>query len=224
MKKILFFVLLVMVAGCTPVQDFSSGAEKILEIHDNNNSSLTKYSEDKNAVDGIYKEMELLDELELQQDQAAFELLLDYQLNFLEAESIFLESQKHGELASTSNGFSCKPRVLIIDSALMRNEASFMAEKAITSLKALLENYPEQAAAVNLSESDLSDLSIVFDAIKRSAQEDVSTIDKFCPIERSLELYKEEIVKKRKDLSEDYINNLTYAEAAEIWKEIKGYD
>ena len=62
-----------------------------------------------------------------------------------------------------------------------------------------------------------------FYAIYSDVQQDSNVINYFCPENVTLGIYRQQLARYT-NLSEGYINNLTYDEAVKIWKELEEID
>lgn len=222
LKKIFFLALIVLLAGCAQ-QDFEYGLEKLSEINSRYNTTIETYPKSSAQIGLMMKDMDNLKNLQLQNGQKSFDYLIRYRILNLEGEKLFMESQKHGFSDLAKTGFGCKPRPLIIESVKLRNQSAQKGFEAASLLKQFVDEYPEDAKAAGLSNKNVLFLNASFYEISRIARSDSNIINRFCPQNVTLELYKEEF-KKRTNLSEEYINNLTYDKAAVIWKKIREFD
>lgn len=222
MKKIFFLLLLVLLAGCVQ-QGFEYGLVKVNEINSRYNTTIETYPASTDKISLMIGELEGLKNLQLQSGQKSFDYLVRYRILNLEAERLFKESQKHGFYDLARTGFGCKSRPLILESAALRNQSAQRGFEAAGLLMELINQYPKDAKAAGLSNKNAMFLNASFHEVSRIAGSDSSIISRFCPKNETLELYKEEL-RKRTDLGEDYINNLDYETAVEIWKKVRGME
>ena len=220
MKKIFFLALLALLAGCAQ-QDFEYGLEKLNEVNSRYNTTMESYPKSAAQIDLMMDDLDNLKNLQLQNGQKSFDYLIGYRILNLEAEKLFIESQEYGIYDLAKTGFGCKPRPLVIESVALRNQSAQKGFEAVSLLREFIDKYPEDAKTSGLSNKNALFLNASFYDIYRIAKSDSSIINRFCPQNVTLELYREEF-RKSTDLEEDYINNLSYANAVVIWKKIKG--
>ena len=209
-------------AGCAQ-QGFEYGLEKLNEINSRYNTNMESYPKSAAQIDLMMKDMDNLKNLQLQNGQKSFDYLVRYRVLNLEAEKLFIESQEYGIYDLAKTGFGCKPRPLVIESVALRNQSAQKGFEAVSLLREFIDGHPEDAKTAGLSNKNALFLNASFYEIYRIARSDSSIINRFCPQNITLELYKEEF-KKRTDLSEEYINNLTYDPAVVIWKKVRELD
>ena len=214
-----FLFAVIFISSCIKSTDlnFDYGLLLINNANEKYNSTMQSYPKDMVAINSMLYEFSKLKETELSRGHEAFILLIDFRLLNLESEKNYMQSQKYGDAGSTKKGFGCKSRPLIIESSSLRNISAIKGFKAVDSLNELLANYPREAAAAGLSSKDALFLNASFYQISKDAAKDSRIINNFCPKNETLEIYKQEI-RKKTNLSEDYINKLTYDEAVLIWK------
>ena len=221
LKKI-FLLLVILLAGCVQ-QDFEYGLAKLNEINSRYNATIETYPKSAEHIGLMIKDLDSLKKLQLQNGQEPFDRLIRYHILNLEAEGLFIESQKHGFNDLAKTGFACKPRPLILESVALRNQSAQKGFEAASLLREFINGYPEDAKAAGLSNKSVLFLNASFYDIARIARGDSNLINHFCPKNVTLELYREEF-RKRTNLSEENINNLTYDKAVVIWKKIREFE
>ena len=169
----------------------------------------------------MLNDLKELKKLQLETGQESFNYIVDYRKLNLEAEKLYIESQKYGGAGTTRDGFGCKSRPLIIESVSLRNKSALKGFEAAGLLNEFVDKYPEEAKSAKFSFKNVLFLNASFYEISKEARRDSSVINNFCPKNVTLELYQEEF-RKKTNMSEDSINKLTYEEAAKIWKKIRG--
>jgi len=212
---------LVIIAGCTQANDFAFGLKQINKANSKYNTTMETYPKSIRQIDSMLNEFLELKKLQLETGQKPFNYLTDYKILNLEAEKLYIQGQKYGTTGTTKDGFGCKSRPLIIESASLRNMSALKGFEAVDLLREFVGKYPKEAALVSLSGKNALFLNATFYEISRNARTDSNTINRFCPANETLELYQQEF-RKKTNLSEDFIINLTYEEAVPIWKEIRG--
>ena len=224
MKKVLLnavFVFL-LVAGCAQVKDFSYGLEQIKGVDAKYGTNISNYPADIQQAGYLSGDLEKIRDINLDKGQEQFGQIVDYRLLALDAHGDFVnDAVNYGVSGTTEDGFGCKQRPLIIESVALRNSSAQKGFKAVSLLRNFVDKYPEEAKKAGVSYKDSLFMNATFYEIARKARSDSSIINRFCPQNVTLELYREEF-KKATNLSEEYIKGLDYADAVVIWKKLRG--
>ena len=108
-------------------------------------------------------------------------LLLDYRISLLEADRLLIEGFKWGAASTTEPGFGCKKgSERILNSSQLRNQSATAGFEAITALQQLIEQYPEKAAALNLTQRTVLTLSVNYAVVQKQAEKDHRVVMGFC--------------------------------------------
>lgn len=214
-------LIVLFIAGCAASKNFSYGVGQIGLLDSKYNTSIEKYPKSINEINQLINELSRLKNLKLASSQDQLDYVIEYRILNLEAEKLYIQSQKHGSLGTTKNGFGCKSRPLITESVELRNLSSLKGFEAVSLLREFISTYPNEASLAGLSEKNALFLNATFYQISKDAKRDSSIINHFCPANLTLDLYRAEI-RKTTALSEEDINNLTYDKAVTIWKKNKG--
>lgn len=220
MRKIFFILIAVIIMGCAQSKDFNYGFKQINSLNSKYNTTIDTYPKTLSGVNLMANGYNELKKMQLESGQEPFNYVIGYRLLNLEAEKLFIQSQKYGNSGTTKYGFGCKIRPLIIESAGLRNKSALKAFEAVSLLREFTEKYPEESKSAGLTAKNALFLNATFYEISRGARSDSNTINHFCPANVTLVLYREEF-RKRTNLSEEQINNLSYEEAVPIWKIIR---
>lgn len=218
--KTLIFLLLVFIFGCAQAKDFNYGLKQVSSLNSKYNTTIETYPKSLNGISQMAVEYDVLRKTQLESGQEQFNYVVDYRLLNLEAERLFMQSQKYGNSGTTKYGFGCKIRPLILESVSLRNGSSQKGFEAVNLLNDFVQKYPEESKAAGLTAKNALFLNATFYEIHVDARRDSNIINNFCPANVTLTLYREEF-RKRTNLSEDEINNLSYEEAVPIWKIIR---
>ncbi|MBI2646986.1 hypothetical protein HYW99_00755 [Candidatus Woesearchaeota archaeon] len=221
MNKIYLVLFLIFVLGCVQVKDFEYALEQINKINLKYKTSMDTYPKSINEIDFMLNELMELKKIQLGGGVEPFNYVLNYRILNLEAEKFYILGQRYGSAGTTKDGFGCKSRPLIIESAHYRNASSQKGFEAVNLLREFINNYPEEANLSNLSEKNALFLNASFYNIYIDARRDSGVINRFCSENKTLEIYKQDFMKTT-ELSEEFINNLTYEQAVDIWKELRG--
>lgn len=220
LKKAVLLLIAVFILGCVQQKDFSYGLKQINSLNSKYNTTMETYPKSINKISLMIDEYNSLRNLQLESGQEPFAYIVDYRILNLEAEKSYIEGQKYGNTGTTKYGFGCKPRPLIIESVALRNASAQKGFKAVGLLKEFVGKYPQEAGKAGLGQKSALFLNATFYEIGRNARIDSNTINRFCPENVTLDLYREEFL-KRTNLSEDFINSLSYEKAVPIWKKVR---
>lgn len=223
MKRFFLLIALVFIASCVQTKDFNYGVEQINALNSQYNTTMETYPKNIMKINAMINDFMELKKIQLERGQEPFGYVNDYRLLNLEAEKLYIEGQRHGSAGTTKDGFGCKSRPLIIESVSFRNNSALKGFEAAGLLRKFIDKYPDEAKAVGLSSKNALFLNATFYQISREARSDSSIINHFCPQNETLVLYKKEF-KSKTNLSEDFIDNLSYEEAVPIWKKLRGFD
>lgn len=221
MKKI-FLLIILLVVGCAQVKDFKYGIKQINNINAKYNATMEEYPKTTSQINLMLSEYGELKNLKLEKGQEPFNYIINYRILNLEAEKLYAEGKKYGETGTTKDGFGCKQRPFVIESVSFRNRSALKGFEAVDLLRELVNKYPEEAGLANLSLKNALFLNATFYQISREARTDSNVINNFCPKNVTLEVYQQEF-RKKANFSEDFISNLSYEKAVDIWKEIRGF-
>ena len=220
MKKLIYIICLLLVIGCARTNqttDFSYGNGKLNEINYRYGTDMQSYPANLSKIDLMMGELAQLKNLKLGNGQEPFEMIVGFRILSLEAQKLYISGQKYGDWGTTVNGFGCKRRPLIIESASLRRKSSSKGFDAAEELERFVNDYPKEASSINMSNKSVLFYNATFYEILNEAEADIHTINYFCPENITLDLYREDF-RKNTNLSEDYINSLNYDKAAVIWE------
>ena len=214
----ILFVLLFIV-GCVLTKDFNYGLKQITKLNSKYNTTMETYPKSINKINSMLNDFEDLKKLQLKTGQELFNYIIGYRMLNLEAEKLYIGGQKYGDYGTTKNGFGCRARPFIIESASLRNSSAVKGFEAVNLLREFVGKYPKESASAGLSFKNALFLNATFYQVSQDAVSDSNIINYFCPENETLEIYKQNF-RKGTNFSKDYINNLTYDEAVKIWKKI----
>lgn len=221
LKKIFLISVLFFIMSCTQTKDFDYGVKQISKLNSRYNVTMETYPNNIKQINLMLNDFEELKKIQLEKNQEPFNYIINYKILNLEAEKLYIEGQKYGDAGTTKKGFGCKSRPLIIESVFLRNSSAMKGFEAVNLLWELVDKHPKEANLVNLSFKNALFLNATFYQISRDARRDSNIINHFCPANVTLELYQQEF-RKKTNMSEDFINNLSYKEAVPIWKKVRG--
>ena len=223
LKKLFFIVFLILVIGCAQSKDFGYGIKQMNIVDAKYNTTMDTYPKNPSTIDMLIKDLKELIKLQLDKGQESLYHSVGIRILNLESEKLFIEGQKYGSSGTATDGFGCKQRPLIIESVGLRNQSASKGFEAVNTMREFIVKYPTDAESVNITEKNALFFNATFYKISSDARKDSSIINSFCPINRTLELYREEF-KKKTNYTEDFINGLDYEQAVPIWKELRGWN
>ena len=221
MKRIILIIALLMLAGCAAKNDFKHGVEQIKSINSKYNTTMESYPKTSGGIASMLNDFEEVSSMKLASGQEPFDDIVEYRMLNLEAEKLFIDSQKYGLVGTTKYGFGCKARPLIIESVALRNSSALKGFESVSVLSKLVNKFPKESGLAGLSQKNSLFLNATFYQVYKDASDDSNIINNFCPVNETLEIYKQSF-KKETELSEDYINNIGYGEAVKLWKKLEG--
>lgn len=221
MKKLFSIIALIFILGCAQAKNFDYGVRQVNSINSRYNTTMETYPKTMQKISLMLDDMEELKKLQLETGHEPFSYIVDYRILNLEAEKLYIESQKYGSAGTTKDGFGCKTRPLITESVSLRNMSALKGFEAAGLITEFVGKYPEEAKSAGLSFKNALFLNASFYEISKEAARDSRVINNFCPGNVTLELYQEEF-RKKTNLSEEFINKIRYEEAVPIWKKIRG--
>lgn len=228
MRKIIAVLVLAFLVGCANLKDFKYGLQQINSINSKYKTTMETYPSSLNEIDSMLADFNELKKMQLEKGQESFEYVAEYRILNLEAEKMYIQGQKYGSAGTTTGGFGCKQRPLIIESVSFRNSSALKGFAAVDLVMEFADKHPEEAMLANLSHKNALFLNATFYQISRQARSDSNIINNFCPKNVTLEIYKQSFVKQSftesNNLSEEYINNLSYEEAVSIYKKYIGIE
>jgi hypothetical protein len=223
MKKgffVLMVVLSVFIAGCQSMT-FDQGIARIVEINSAHGSTMESYPADPAVIDEMIVQLNDLQKSSFSDGKEQMDLALRYRILTLESGKPLLAAADIGGVGITQDGFSCKPKPMTLRAASLRDQSAQKSFEAVTVLKELVEKYPQDAQKLGLSMKTALFQNATAYAVWEQGAKDARTIDRYCPDEKVLELYKEEF-RKKGIMAEEELSALTYEQAAEKWLEIRG--
>ena len=219
MKKMILLILLLLIAGCAQPKDFSYGLKQIELISSKYKITPDSYPGDAGVMSSAVAEYKNLKNIKLDKDQEAFDDFLDYRVLSLESDIQFVNSLKYGDFGTTKKGFGCKMRPLIIETAKFKNDSAAKGIEAAGRLKKFMDRYPEKLKLVNISQKNIIFMNATFYELSKDSAIDSSAIESFCPKNTTLGIYRQQF-RKETNLSDEYINNLDYENAVNLWKKM----
>ena len=220
MKKNFLIIALIVILGCTQAKNFNYGVQQINSLNSKYNATMETYPKTMQQITLMLNDLKELKKLRLEAGQESFDYIVDYRSLNLEAEKLYIESQKYAGAGTTKDGFGCKSRPLIIESVSLRNSSALKGFEAAGLLNEFVGKYPEESKSAGFSFKNVLFLNATFYEISKDARRDSNVINNFCPKNVTLELYQEEF-RKKTNMSKDFINKLNYEEAVPIWKKIR---
>ncbi|MBI2658966.1 hypothetical protein HYX05_02580 [Candidatus Woesearchaeota archaeon] len=226
LKKIFLIIALIFIFGCVQAKDFDYGLKQISKLNSKYNVTMETYPKTMQKISLMLDDFDELKKLQLETGQEPFNYIADYRMLNLEAEKLYIESQKYGSAGTTKDGFGCKSRPLITESVALRNMSALKGFEAAGLITEFVDIYPEEAESAGFSLKNALFLNASFYVIFQDARRDSRVINNFCPQNVTLDIYKQGFRKpsfrERNNLSDERINNMGYEEAVAVWKKDSG--
>jgi len=214
---IAFLLASFILISCAPVKDYNYAMSEFNRTMGKYNSTLENLPDTTKEMESLQNEIKSM-QLGLDRDADAFKHLVDYTVLVLEAEESKIRGESYGTIGTVSDGFGCKQRPLIYESADFRNKSAQKGFESLALLKEFLENYPNEAKSAGLGNRTIIFRNGDYAKLANEAKSDKSTVNKLCPINKTLEIYKTGF-KKTLNMTDEEIGKLTYEQAVEIYKQ-----
>lgn len=226
MKRIFLLIVLVVILGCVQPKNFGYGLKQVNSLNSKYNVTMETYPKTMQKINLMLNDFGELKKLRLETGQEPFGYLVDYRILNLEAEKLYIESQKYGGAGTTKDGFGCKSKPLITESVALRNMSALKGFEAAGLITEFVGKYPEEAESAGFSLKNALFLNASFYEISKEAARDSRVINNFCPQNVTLDIYKQNFRKpsfrEKYNLSDEYISNMGYEEAVNFWKKSIG--
>ena len=217
-------ITLLFIIGCSPLnnaKDFSYGLRQISMIDSKYNSTMGKYPGSLAQIDAMIKDYVDLKGIHLDKEQEQFSYVVEYKTLSLQSERLRILGDKYANSGSTKEGFACKLRPLIVESAMLRNQSAHKGYGATRVMNEFIDKYKNYAESAGLFARDVLFLNATYYQFAKDAKKDSGIINNFCPWNVTLGFYREEFGKET-NLSKEFIKNVGYDDAVVIWKKLKG--
>lgn len=214
---IAFLLVSFILVSCAPVKDYNYAMSEFNKTIGKYNSTLENLPDTTKELESLRLELKSM-QLGLDKDADAFKHLVGYTMLVLEAEESKIRGESYGAIGTASDGFGCKQRPLIYESADFRNESAQKGFESLAILKEFLEKYPNEANSAGLGNRIIIFKNGYYVRLANDAKSDKGIVNKLCPVNRTLEIYKEGF-KKTLNMTDDEISKLTYEQAVEIYKQ-----
>lgn len=172
-RVILLLMFVVFVVGCTPgskIVSFEEGVERIKEIDAKYGSNMMAVPLDAEGLANL--RAELVGFRSSNELDPALEALLDFRIKILEAKTVFDEGWKHGRSGTTEFGFGCKMFDKVIESSELRVESAQIGNEAVQLLQNFIDNFPEQAKSLNLTQREVLVMKTLYFEVQETAERD----------------------------------------------------
>ena len=190
LKKITFLILaLVVIAvyGCmnqSPVS-FKDGIKRISQIDSKYGASIRSPPNESNKIDGFISELAAFKSSN--KISEPLKSILNFKMKFLEAEKLNAEGWQWDRASTTEYGFGCKKGYQIVtQSAMLRNSSAQKGYEAVAILQKFVDDYPDEAKSLNLTQKDVIVLNAIYYKIEEQAKRDSTIIHGMCRQEQNV--------------------------------------
>ncbi|MBW2976989.1 hypothetical protein KY347_06095 [Candidatus Woesearchaeota archaeon] len=182
--KIFFAVLVLMIlCGCATspkAMTFEEGVNRINEIDERFGSGMKTPPNSTEEIDELMVQLTGFSAVNENMPKS-LEYLIDFRIKSLEAEKLHIEGWQWGKASTTDYGFGCiKGSARIIESARLRNSSAQKGYEAVSALQMLVNEFPEEAESVNLTQKGIVFLNAAYYQIEEKARKDASIIRNLC--------------------------------------------
>ena len=185
MNKIIIFsilALLIFVYGCASPEDaaFKKGVKRINQIDEQFGATMKTPPDSEENVDGLIIQLTGFGAANENMPKA-LNYLLDFRIKSLEAEKLHIEGWQWGKGSTTDYGFGCrKGTARILNSSKIRNSSAYKGYEALNSLQLLIDESPDKAKSLNLTQKDILFLNAAYQQVEDRAARDSRTIRNIC--------------------------------------------
>jgi|TARA_B100001964_G_C14122669_1_gene549056 hypothetical protein len=183
-KTIIFGILavLIIIYGCTSPEDaaFKKGAKRISEIDEQFGATVKTTPDSEKNVDELI--IQLVGFGAANEDMPkALDYFLNFRIKTLEAEKLHIEGWQWGRASTIDWGFGCKKgAVKKLNSSRMRNSSAYKGYEAIETLQLFVDEFPDKAKSVNLTQKDVLFLNAAYQQVEDKAARDARVIRSAC--------------------------------------------
>ena len=175
-------LILVIIYGCDSAidPDFKKGIKRINKINDKFDATMRTPPDSKEGVDELLIQLIGFSAANKGMPQS-LEYLLDFRIINLEAEKLHVEGWQWGRGSTTDYGFGCrKGSARVLNSSKIRNSSAQKGFESLSSLQLLVDEFPNEAKSVNLTQKDVLFFNAAYYQIERKARRDAAIIRNAC--------------------------------------------
>lgn len=169
-----FALLVVLLVGCA-ISPFQQDLQTLAEIDAAFDSSVKQPPATVAEIEQLVEKLEAF-----QTSNEATTSLIEFRLAFLEAERLHAEGWKFGARSTTVKGFGCSMLDEVTESSELRIASAEKGNEAIVLLESFIENFPEEAETVEVTQKDALELKATFLQIEEQAVRDAKVIKSAC--------------------------------------------
>ena len=178
----LIVVLSFVVYGCASsgTITFDRGVERINEIDEKFGSNVKTPPATVKAIDQLITQITGF--AALNEDMPnSLKLLIDFRIKFLGAEKLHAEGWQWGRASTTEFGFGCRRGLeRITNSSILRIAAANKGYEAIGILQEFVDEFPNEAKSINLTQKDVVFLNAAYLPIQEKAERDAAIVKSGC--------------------------------------------
>lgn len=177
-----WILLVIVISSCTPTSKtitFDEGVERINEIDKKFGASMKTVPSSAENVWGLIVQLTGFGAVnENMPESVAY--LLDYRIKGLESEKLYMGGWQWGKASTIDYGFGCKGAERILNSSKLREGSAKKGYEAVNSLQLFVNEFPEEAKSLNLSQKDVIFLNATYYQAETKARSDASIVTKLC--------------------------------------------
>lgn len=180
------FILLLLIGCSTEITSFDRGVREMKKVNEKYGVDFKTLPAEIEKAVLMRNDMKVIEGKSLNAPES-FRQFFDYRMKILESNIIHLEAWKNGNKASVRDGFGCKSLPIIFNSSILRNASAKRGYEALEVLQEFLDNYPEEAASINITQRDVVFSNAFYYEVEREAGRDRRIIKHFCGHKYDLE-------------------------------------
>jgi len=185
MNKLLIFIFvlsLIVIYGCdsSGTMTFKQGVERIDKMDEELGATMKTPPDSAEKIDGLLTQIVGFAAAN-ENLPKSLNYLVDFRIISLEAELLHIEGWQWGRGSTTDWGFGCrKGSARVLNSSKIRNSSAQKGFESLNSLQLLVDEFPNEAKSVNLSQKDVIFLNAAYQQVEDKARKDSKIIRTLC--------------------------------------------
>ena len=179
-SMILIGILLIVAVGCSSTMTFDKGVKKINAIDKEYGADMKTPPNSTEKINGLLAQITGFAAVN-KDIPKSLKYLLDFRIKTLEAEKLHVEGWQWGRGSTTDWGFGCrKGSARVLNSSSIRNASAQQGYEAIKVLQLFVDEFPDEAKSVDLSQKDILFLNAAYHQLEEKASKDSRIIRSAC--------------------------------------------
>ncbi|MFH0868185.1 MAG: hypothetical protein V1831_02645 [Candidatus Woesearchaeota archaeon] len=186
MSRLMVFgiaLILIIVSGCALNSNaitFEQGVKRINEMDEKFGATIKTPPNSTENIDSLLAELTGFSAVN-KDIPLLLSYLLDFKIKMLEAEKLHTEGWQWDKASTTEYGFGCKKgSARILNSSKIRNASAYKGYEAIEALQLLVDEFPNEAKGLDLSQKDVLFLNAAYQQVEDKAIKDAKIVRSLC--------------------------------------------